>query len=149
MVGDGLWHPDGRFPLVRYVKVILYLDHLTPETGCLRLVPGSHRQDWPPENIDTAARWGIRPHDVPCMAPENTPGDVILFNLHTVHNALNGGNRRRLLVMGFSAHCHTEAEIQDLKERLPETLYSDIMLETATPERMRHLRQPLDLAERV
>lgn len=146
MVGGGQWHPDGRFPLVRYAKMIMYLDHLTPETGGLRVVPGSHLQDWPAANIDTQARWGIGPEEVPCMSPENRPGDAILFNLHTLHNALGGGNRRRLLAMGFSARCHTPEQFDDLKKRLVTPPYSDIMLGTATPERMRHLRQPLELA---
>jgi len=144
MVGDGMLHPDGVFPLVRYVKVILYLDHLTPDTGCLRVVPGSHKQGWE-GNLDTQKLWGIPPDDVPCVAPDNTPGDVILFNLNTLHLSVSGGNRRRLLVMGFSSHCDTEEEIQDLKQRLTNPLYSDIMINTASPDRMRHLSQPLEI----
>ena len=144
MVGDGMWHPDGTFPLVRYVKLILYLDHLTPESGCLRVVPGSHKQGWV-GNLDTQDLWGITPEEVPCVAPVNTPGDVILFNLHTLHISLNGGTRRRMLIMGFSSHATTEEEVKDLKRHVHPPMYSDIMLSTASPERMRHLRQPLEL----
>lgn len=147
MVGDGMWHPDGRFPIVRFVKVILYLDHLTPDTGALRLVPGSHLQNWPGENIDTQARWGISDHEMPCVSLDNTPGDVVLFNQNTLHNSLNGGNARRMLVMGFTSSCQSEAEVNDFKGRFSTPQYSDIMLETAGPERMRHLRQPLKLGK--
>ena len=28
---------------LRFVKVALYLDHLTRDSGCLRVIPGSHR----------------------------------------------------------------------------------------------------------
>ncbi|MBT5874265.1 MAG: hypothetical protein HOH43_12670 [Candidatus Latescibacteria bacterium] len=146
MVGDGMWHPDGRFPIVRFVKVILYLDHLTQDTGALRLVPGSHLQNWPGENIDTQTRWGISDHEMPCVSRPNAPGDVVLFNQNTLHNSLNGGNARRLLVMGFASSCHSEEEISDFKGRYASPQYSDIMLETAGPERMRHLRQPLELS---
>ena len=41
--GDTVWHSDGWHPAVlRYVKIALYLDPLTRETGCLRVIPGSH-----------------------------------------------------------------------------------------------------------
>ncbi|MBI4553607.1 MAG: phytanoyl-CoA dioxygenase family protein [Candidatus Latescibacteria bacterium] len=146
-VGDGLWHPDGVFKVVKYVKVALYLDPLTRESGALRLVPGSHLRGYE-GNQDTMERWGIGPHDVPCVAPDNQPGDVAAFNLNTLHNSLNGGNRRRMLNFGCSEHCETEEQLQDLKCRLPlslDRLFSDVMLRTASPERMRHLRQSLEI----
>src|SRR5262249_30714371 len=42
-VGDTNWHSDGWHPKYIYVKIGLYLDPLTRDTGCLRLIPGSHR----------------------------------------------------------------------------------------------------------
>jgi ectoine hydroxylase-related dioxygenase (phytanoyl-CoA dioxygenase family) len=44
-----LWHQDGAFwPLepMRVVTLWLAVDHSTPENGCVRVVPGSHRQDF-------------------------------------------------------------------------------------------------------
>lgn len=44
-----LWHQDGAFwPLepMRVVTLWLSVDHSTPENGCLRVVPGSHRRDF-------------------------------------------------------------------------------------------------------
>ncbi|MEU5881931.1 phytanoyl-CoA dioxygenase family protein [Spirillospora sp. NPDC047279] len=41
-----LWHQDGAFwPLdpMRVVTLWLAIDHSTPENGCLRVIPGSHR----------------------------------------------------------------------------------------------------------
>lgn len=146
-VGDGLWHPDGVFRLVKYVKVALYLDSLTRDHGALRVVPGSHLRGFE-GNQDTQERWGIDPHDVPCVAPDNRPGDVLAFDLNTLHNSLSGGNRRRMLNFVCSSYCETEEELQDLKPRLPlslDRLYSDVMLRTASPERMRHLRQPMEV----
>lgn len=43
-----LWHQDGAFwPLdpMRVVTLWLAVDEATPENGCLRVIPGSHRQD--------------------------------------------------------------------------------------------------------
>ena len=43
-LGDTKWHPDGGstqdYP---FIKVSLYLEPLTKDTGCLRVIPGSHR----------------------------------------------------------------------------------------------------------
>ncbi len=43
-VGDTNWHSDGFFDR-KYVaiKMAFYLDTLTADTGCVRVVPGSHR----------------------------------------------------------------------------------------------------------
>ena len=143
-VGDGLWHPDCHGDPVVQVKWAMYLDPLTPETGALRLVPGSHRQGWQ-GNLDTRALWGIGMEEVPCVVPDNRPGDVIVFNQMTLHNALGGGNRRRMLNLTACSSCRTETERAFLRRRLPadrNELQWDLMRKTATPERMRHLDQP-------
>lgn len=143
-VGDGLWHPDCHGDPVRQVKWAMYLDHLTPETGALRLVPGSHRQGWQ-GNLDTHALWGMGMEEVPCVVPQNRPGDVLVFNQMTLHNALGGGNRRRMLNILACSSCHSETERAFLRRRLPASrkeLRWNIMRATATTERMRHLDQP-------
>ncbi len=143
-VGDGLWHPDCHVAPVLQVKWAMYLDPLTPETGALRLVPRSHLQGWE-GNLDTQALWGIEMEEVPCAVMDNQPGDVIVFNLKTLHNALGGGNRRRMLNILACSPCRTGTEMDFLRSRLPahrDRLRWDLMRETATPERMRHLDQP-------
>ncbi len=143
-VGDGLWHPDCHGDPVVQVKWAMYLDPLTRETGALGLVPGSHRQGWQ-GNLDTRALWGIGMEEVPCVAPDNQPGDVIVFNQMTLHNALGGGNRRRMLNILACSSCRTEDELAFLRRRLPvdrNELEWDLMRKTATPARMPHLEQP-------
>ena len=143
-VGDGMWHPDCHGDPVLQVKWAMYLDSLSPETGALRFVPGSHRQGWQ-GNLDTHALWGMGMEEVPCVAPNNQPGDVIVFNQMTLHNALGGGNRRRMLNILACSSCRTETELAFLRRRLPadrSELKWDLMRRTATPERMRHLDQP-------
>ena len=146
-VGDGMWHPDCHGDPVSQVKWAMYLDHLTRDTGALRLVPGSHRHGWQ-GNLDTQALWGIGMEDVPCVAPVNAPGDVIVFNQMTLHNALGGGDRRRMLNLLACSSCRTEAELDFLRRRLPASraeLRWETMRGTATAERMRHLEQPWTL----
>ncbi|MDA0335609.1 MAG: phytanoyl-CoA dioxygenase family protein [bacterium] len=146
-VGDSLWHPDQPArPPVTFVKLAMYLDELTPETGALRLVPGSHVQGYE-GNLDTRALWGADPLDVPSHNPSNTPGDVIVFNLQTVHNALGGGNRRRM----WNIVCCNDSDSPEatalLDRRLAgrtEPLYSDTMVRTAPPARRRHLERVLE-----
>ena len=143
-VGDGQWHPDCHDAPVRQVKWAMYLDALTRETGALRMVPGSHRQGWQ-GNLDTRALWGIGMEEVPCVVPDNAPGDVIVFDQQTLHNALGGGNRRRMINLLACSSCLNEAELAFLRHRLPASrkeLRWDIMRGTGTPERMRHLEQP-------
>ena len=42
-VGDTGWHPDCRDLEYGKIKVIFYLDPVGKDTGCLRVIPGSHR----------------------------------------------------------------------------------------------------------
>ena len=114
-----------------------------PFTGALRVVPGSHKQGWV-GNLDTESLWGVGMEEVPCVAPDNEPGDVMVFNLETLHNSLGGGRRRRMLNMVACAACRTEEEIIFLKRRIPKTrteLQWEIMRNTAPPQRLRRLNQ--------
>jgi hypothetical protein len=143
--GDSQWHPDMAVAPVRHVKLAMYLDPLTAATGALRLVPGSHLQGYE-GNQDTQALWGIAPQDVPCYCPDNTPGDVVVFDLRTLHNAIGGGRRRRMLNLVCCAPCDTTEALAYLDSRLAAAsgpLYSDVMVDTASPERSRHLAQVL------
>lgn len=151
--GDTRWHPDGQHVSGTWVKLALYLDPVTRDTGCLRVIPGTHRveamktweasQAWSSEDL-----WGIDGRDVPCMALESQPGDVVIFNANLMHASYGGSTRRRMLAMSFISHLETEAEIADLKEVIGaqarfwvESLHTDIMRNTGPESRWRHLKQ--------
>lgn len=145
-VGDSQWHPDMHAAAVPHLKLALYLDPLTSETGALRVVPGSHVQGFK-GNLDTEELWGLSAGDVPCCSPDNTPGDIAVFNLHTLHNALGGDSRRRMLNIVACANCRTREQLAYLDERIgyhQGSVYSDVMIATATPERMPHLELILE-----
>jgi len=140
-VGDSQWHPDMYHAIVPHLKIALYLDPLTIETGAIRVVPGSHVQGFI-GNINTEELWGLSAQDVPCWSPDNTPGDVVVFNLHTLHNAIGGGNRRRMLNIVACAHCQSPEELACLDERIMHCdgrFYEDTVVDTAPADRMRHL----------
>ena len=79
--GDTGWHADGGYPEIFAIKIAYYLDPLRRDTGCLRVMPGSHRPDsfWRTENVsprDSQELWGVPPSEVPGnVALETNPGD--------------------------------------------------------------------------
>ena len=142
-VGDSMWHPDSHDKPLLQVKLALYLDHLTRATGALRLVPGSHLRGWK-GNLDPQALWDIDPDEVPCVAPENHPGDVLVFHESTLHNSIGGGHRRRMLNLVCFSRARTDAELAFLDQIIAPRvgkLYSERLLQMATPKQMKHLDQ--------
>ena len=99
-VGDTGWHSDGWHDVGLYVKMAFYLDPVTHETGCLRVIPGSHHVGNDRVRLlrrvnNLEQNFGVSGRDVPSVALESTPGDVVVFNHNLHHAAYGGGNRRR------------------------------------------------------
>lgn len=154
--GDTGWHSDGWHDVGEFVKVALYLDGVTRETGCLRVIPGSHRRqitdEWAARKAGAAAElWGMEQRDVPHVALESTPGDVVVFNHNLMHAAFGGDTRRRMFTLNLCRHCETPEEIKDLENFIAggarfwiDHTYSELMRETASPARHIHLRQVME-----
>lgn len=154
--GDTPWHSDGFHHVGRYLKVALYLDPVGRDTGCLRVIPGSHRleaaDNWDARQARRAPElWGIGMDAVPCVALESRPGDVVAFNHNLMHASFGGSTRRRMFTLNFCGHCETPAEIQDLEQFINaqarfwiDHLHSPAMRATASPTRLRHLQQVMD-----
>ena len=163
MSTDGNWHSDGYIPdRIRMIKLGFYLDPLTRYTGALRVIPGSqHCGDKfgdalhdgtaldisHPENYP---KWDITPDEIPCQVIENTPGDLIVFNVNVKHVSLYGSTRRRMFVLGITAR-FPDDRIEELQEMLAfdgrfmkDRAIGEKMIATAGPERMKHLQQVLD-----
>ena len=153
--GDTQWHSDGWGKEIRFVKIALYLDHLTRDTGCLRVIPGSHHlKDQYANNVENTVRnsheqWGIHGPDVPALPLETNPGDVVLFNHNLKHAAFGGSPRRRMFTINCSERFPEDEEhIELLKTQIAararfwnDRAYGKIMLATAGPERKKHLEQ--------
>lgn len=151
--GDTGWHSDGWHPERLHVKIAFYLDSLTRDTGCLRVIPGSHQpDDRYADSLQQQIRksedlWGIHGRDVPAMALETRPGDVVCFNHNTKHAAFGGSPRRRMFTINLCQR-YPESRLQDLRNYLNgfarfwvDRAYSETMIQTAGSERMRHLEQ--------
>ena len=155
--GETGWHPDGEHEVGRYLKIAFYLDKVTRETGALRVIPGSHRmgEGGAPWQARQAGRsqelWGIAGKDVPSVALESEPGDVVMFDHNLMHASFGGNGWRRMFTMNLCAHGETPAEIEEMRIFLGaharfwiEQAHSQTMRDTASPGRMTHLQQVID-----
>ncbi|MBS0633027.1 MAG: phytanoyl-CoA dioxygenase family protein [Verrucomicrobia bacterium] len=151
--GDTGWHSDGWSKDILHIKIAFYLDPLTRDTGCLRVIPGSHKDGDKfagavnDQIYKCEANWGLHGRDVPCMALETKPGDILVFNHNTKHAAFGGSGWRRMFTMNLCQR-YPQEKIQDLRDYLNGVsrfwvtrAYGDIMMNTAGPQRMRHLEQ--------
>jgi hypothetical protein len=152
-VGDTGWHSDTISPKYPYVKIALYLDPLTRDTGALRVIPGSHLfgdryADQVHRQIGRSDEfWGITGKEVPAMALETQPGDVAVFNQNLKHASFGGGQWRRMFTINITSR-FTEDRMEDMRNYISsfarfwmDRVYGDAMIRTAGPERMRHLEQ--------
>ena len=154
-VGDTGWHSDGWHQDIRHIKIAFYLDPVTRDTGCLRVIPGSHRPgDRYADTLQQHAgrsreNWGIEGSEVPAVALETVPGDIVCFNHNTKHAAFGGGTNRRMFTINLSQR-YPKHRLQELRDYISggarfwvERAYGEAMVRTAGPERMRHLEQLL------
>ena len=160
-VGDTNWHSDGFARMkYRFLKFAFYLDPVTRDTGCLRVIPGSHlRGDGYAEGLQrimassrsgsTEDQLGISGCDVPAVALESQPGDMVMFNQDLKHASYGGGTRRRMFTINMSQRLDDEdlaalrKDISSLVRFWAERAYGETMIRTAGPGRMRHLEQRL------
>jgi hypothetical protein len=154
-VGDTGWHSDGWHSEIRHIKIAFYLDPLTRDTGALRVIPGSHRfgegyaNQLQQEIGKSAERWGVAGREVPAVALETQPGDIVVFNHNTKHAAFGGGSRRRMFTINLCQH-YPEEKLAELRDYLSgaarfwiDRAFGEAMIATAGEERQRHLEQVL------
>ncbi len=158
-VGNTGWHSDG-YDRGRYtsIKMAMYLDKVGRDSGCLRVIPGSHHvgdvfgdslhKGAPRSKISNQEElWGISGIDVPAVPLESEPGDLVVFNHSLKHASFGGGDRRRMFTLNFQERYADEhidelrAEMEGIARFWAESAYGTIMVETAGPARMVHLEQ--------
>jgi ectoine hydroxylase-related dioxygenase (phytanoyl-CoA dioxygenase family) len=140
----------------RTVKIAFYLDPVRRETGALRVIPGSHRLEldrWEGRSASDAPNlWGIAEEQVPSVALESDPGDMVVFDQRLMHAAFGGGRRRRMFTLNLHAECKTPTALADVKHQIVsnarmgmDQLHSDAMRATASTARRRRLEQVIAL----
>lgn len=129
-VGDTQWHgvelshsPPDELKL-KSVKIAFYLDPLNRDSGSLRIIPGSHRpplakrlQVLSDQHDDPSLQpFGVSGADMPAVALESRPGDVVVFTENVFHGAFGGSPGRHQLEVSFGECPKTEAQFDYLKK---------------------------------
>ena len=158
--GDTRWHSDTAWPEpIRFYKMAIYLDRMTRDSGALRVIPGSHRfgdgfADTLQEKLSSKnGPWlGLKGDDIPAVALETHPGDLVVFNHSTKHSAWGGSSKRRMFTLVFTGE-HSDESLSHFQKVIEQHGYTrrevfgvpdGPMLTTAPPERLRHLKQLLE-----
>ena len=135
--GDTPWHGGSGAVTwaVPHIKVALYLDDLGPDDGCLRVLPGAHRNylrmiddRWcePPDYFlpvrnrntrDDFRPWGLAPKEVPHIPLPSRPGDVLVFTEDLPHAAFGSTGLRLQVALSFLAKPKTPQQIAYLHSR--------------------------------
>lgn len=161
-VGDTEWHgdrfqgEDGDHQPWDYesIKVVFYFDPVRADSGCLRVIPGSQRQEfgdqlefmWRLGTPREPRPFGLAPEDVPSAALESDPGDLVFFSMGMAHASFGGGAGRRMLAMSFMSAPRSDEHVGFLKrayERMSFSLHpTDKWLAHENP-RIRGMVEPL------
>jgi len=132
-VGDTPWHAAAEFTEdIRHIKVSMYFDSATKDTGCLRVIPGSHRRRSPdhlevlrPRTSEVGFRpFGLAPTEIPGWPLETEPGDVLVFTENLVHGSFGGPPGRHQLVANFVAHPTTNDQLKQVLASYAKSKYS-------------------------
>ena len=160
-VGDTRWHGDrlqgegDHLPWdLGSIKVVFYFDPVDADTGCLRVIPGTHRREFG-ERLEPIWRNGLDPDDqrygvpgdeLPCAMLESRPGDVVFFSQGMCHASFGGGAGRRMLAMSVLQKPVTREHTDFLKRayaRVNWTFHpADTWVNRDSP-RIRSMVQPL------
>jgi hypothetical protein len=91
--GDTPWHVDSDLPL-ESIGFAAYLEPAAPDSGALRVLPGSHRPEFA-QALRELGVVGMPATAIPSSPVATQPGDVIVFDEHLFHSSFGGGVRRQ------------------------------------------------------
>ena len=154
-VGDTQWHGDHRTRgVLPNVKMGIYLESVTKHNGCLRVIPGSHRsplfESLAPLKLQfddpSAMPLGVLGPDMPCVALESDPGDLVVFLEEVYHAAFGGRTGRPRIALNFEAAPTTDDRIEIMRTEYAKTVYmyrpASSLTESGRP-RLRNMVAPL------
>ena len=144
------WHSDRcgeAEPDYRRAKVMIYLTPVTKETGCLRVIPGSHKLPLYKEldglnqqKLDTCQQlFGVAGQDLPAVPLETTPGDVVIFNHYLYHGVYRGDGARRYIAMKFVSRPTKAAHFASLRHFSPYVFAPDPVFANSDDPRLQAL----------
>ena len=155
------WHSDGWGSNILHIKIAFYLDNLKHDKGCLKVLPGSqHIGDKYSNYLNnsfTQSKSYVNElcSEIPAVSLETRPGDIICFNHNLKHSSYGGGKKRRMFTINLSQK-YPKENLRELKDYINkgarfwiDRAYGEIMVSTASKERMKHLEQILDNDEEL
>ena len=127
------WHAGDRFHSgLRWIKIGFYPEPLTRDSGCLRVVPGSHIPCDPDPlsplrqtGMDPDFRpFGLAPEEIPHVPLEVEPGDIVVFTECVLHGAFGGRPGRHQHAINFFSNPRTDAQVAEVRDIHDRTRWS-------------------------
>ena len=112
-VGDTGWHPDHRADPTEDcygIKFAFYLDPVGPDSGALRLVPGSHKRPLHDDLRESIQSMGLAAEEIPSYVCTSSPGDVVAFDVRCWHASFGGDEGRRMSTCVYYKNPETPEE---------------------------------------
>ena len=140
-VGDSGWHADdygGLLETYPAIKVVMYLEPVDKDTGCLRIIPGSHHSSFKralrpleEQNADSSMMpFSVPGRETPGYPMETQPEDLLFFDSRAHHGAFGGRPGRSNIQMVYFPEPAGDEEVEVLRQvhdrteyhlRVPET----------------------------
>ena len=154
--GGSGWHHDACAPEGLFsMRAAIYLDPLSPEDGCLNVIPGSHIKEYREAIASHINNVGVAPEEIPGRYPlVNEPGDVLFMNHKTFHSALSDKPGRRAIHINCTQNAAPDKSTEQFDWLMGflegETngwgrFYSDRLIRTADPRRKKMLDRAIQL----
>jgi len=156
--GDSTWHCDVDGPHDwTWIKCNLYFDEPGPDTGKFYFIPGSHLREFgdPVEEALIAGQLGgVATAEIPGAYPVvPRPGSVVIFNQLTRHAYFGGKTPRRTILVNYTQSPRKRWHDNQLAGRIKnfegtwgERMFSERLLESAGPRRLKRISRPMELA---
>ena len=114
-VGNTKWHPDTHSIHQYGVKFAFYLQPVGPNTGALRVIPGSHRNPYHNTLKQVIPDLNMSIENVPSHICDSEPGDIVAFDLRLWHSSYGGSSDRHMCTCVYYNNPRTREEIESTR----------------------------------
>ena len=145
------WHHDSVAPEGQtHLKVVFYLQPVRADTGCLRVLPGTHfplqreqMELWYERHGNAKGSEANESNTIAwpaAIALESDPGDAVIFNVKAYHGAVGDSADRRAIYINYIQKPRTSEQKEYITSDYDaQPVYTPELFEDATPKRMRML----------
>ena len=149
------WHQDGPFwPIEPKVCVSAWIaiDRADKSNGCMEVIPGSHRREYPHVRSEGSGRFGIKADpafidESEKVSIELEPGQFVIFDRWLLHGSPpNQSDQRRLGLVARIIPPEVKVDTEKMSPRFPE-LGVQVIRGTDTARRNRIVPPPTAVAQ--